>query len=83
MTDISRLRRLVAALTETEQELTFQSRRLDEKASERADERMRDLSEEYATAAATVRKLRTHQERRLSLLVTGNARHDKNDRREA
>jgi hypothetical protein len=76
MNDVPRLRRLVDSLTETETELIFQSNRLDTKAAERADSRLRSLSEEYAFAASAVRKLRTHQERRLSLLLTGSARHE-------
>ncbi len=74
MGDFHRLTALVESLRQTEDELTFQAKRLDEKAAEQGNTRLRTLSEEYEVAAATVRKLRTHQERRLALLTTGSAR---------
>jgi hypothetical protein len=81
MTDnVYRLRGLVKSLNDTEQELTFQAERLDTKAAERANTRLRTLSDEYAEAAKTVRKLRTHQERRLELLLTGEVKRDEVDR---
>lgn len=73
VSEIAMLRELLSAVERTERELTFQAERLDAKAAERGNSRLRELQVEYQQAAATVRKLRVHQERRLQLLMTGSS----------